>query len=313
MTETIGGYEVHPAANLFPRATEREFLDLVESIKKNGLINPVVLYDGMILDGRNRAEACVGAKVEIRTVDFEGDGNGYGESVDNWNPWIHVWALNAERRHLTPGQKAALAVKCLESSEEWKKKEGEVEEAANRARSETQKGIPKAEAIDRARSPERKRIRSDQRDRKAKEIAATAKVSTSTVKRVIRLKKENPDTFEAVAKGEALPTMARRRPRPPAEKVESCLVQIETAIEVLQEIPVGFLMEERKRINQARRDLMRLYGRTTRSITRARIRKGKVAVLSASVSADHVDAVVPVDGAAEDTAPAEQVVAGGRA
>ena len=56
---TITG--VHPYADKFPMLPEPELAELAESIRANGLRNPIVLTpDGLILDGRNRAAASSG-------------------------------------------------------------------------------------------------------------------------------------------------------------------------------------------------------------------------------------------------------------
>ena len=49
----------HEYAGLFPLLTGEEFDALVADIEKNGLIEPVWLYEGKILDGRNRYRACL--------------------------------------------------------------------------------------------------------------------------------------------------------------------------------------------------------------------------------------------------------------
>jgi hypothetical protein len=47
----------HPLANIFPLIEDAEFDELVVSIRDNGLRDPVTIYDGMIIDGRNRQRA----------------------------------------------------------------------------------------------------------------------------------------------------------------------------------------------------------------------------------------------------------------
>ena len=55
MTET---YEYYPASYLFPMMDEFDLNRLAKSIKALGLQEPIVLYRGQVLDGRNRLMAC---------------------------------------------------------------------------------------------------------------------------------------------------------------------------------------------------------------------------------------------------------------
>lgn len=66
--------QAHPYADAFPMLTDADLDELAESIRANGLRQPVVLTpDGRILDGRNRAAACARLGVEPATVTYEGD------------------------------------------------------------------------------------------------------------------------------------------------------------------------------------------------------------------------------------------------
>src|SRR5215475_244528 len=60
----------HPICLLIPSADEDELQDLTDDIRAHGLINPIVLFEEMILDGRNRAAACKRAGVAPRYVQF---------------------------------------------------------------------------------------------------------------------------------------------------------------------------------------------------------------------------------------------------
>jgi hypothetical protein len=89
--------EFHPLANIFPLLDGDELGNLADDVKANGLQEPIVLYEGKILDGRNRYQGCVLAGVEPRFVEFDGD-----------NPRAYVKSLNILRRHLDQWTKRAL-------------------------------------------------------------------------------------------------------------------------------------------------------------------------------------------------------------
>jgi ParB-like chromosome segregation protein Spo0J len=77
---------------LIPSADDDELQDLTDDIRAHGLIAPIVLFEGMILDGRNRAAACERAGIAPRYVSFEG---GREDAL------ILVVSHNLKRRHLT--------------------------------------------------------------------------------------------------------------------------------------------------------------------------------------------------------------------
>ena len=82
----------HPICLLIPSADEDELQDLTDDIRAHGLIDPIVLFEGMILDGRNRATACERAGVAPRYAQFRG---GREDAL------ILVISHNLKRRHLT--------------------------------------------------------------------------------------------------------------------------------------------------------------------------------------------------------------------
>jgi N6-adenosine-specific RNA methylase IME4 len=94
------GYEFHPAAEALP-LLEGEALDaLAADIRANGLITPITLLGGKILDGRNRMRACCAAGVEPRFEAFQGE-----------DPVAFVISANIERRHLDESQRAMCAAR----------------------------------------------------------------------------------------------------------------------------------------------------------------------------------------------------------
>lgn len=98
--------ELHPLCTLFPRLSGPEFDSLVADIRENSQREPIVVHDGMILDGGNRYRACLEAGVEPQTMAFGG-----GDLVS------FVLSANLHRRHLSPGQQAAIVA----SAQDWAK------------------------------------------------------------------------------------------------------------------------------------------------------------------------------------------------
>lgn len=79
-TPTIRG--THPYADEFPMASEEEIQELTESIATVGLIHPVILTEeGLVLDGRNRLEACRRAEVTPTFEIRDGDDDDFKEFV----------------------------------------------------------------------------------------------------------------------------------------------------------------------------------------------------------------------------------------
>lgn len=90
----------HPLAEIFPLMPDAEIVSLAEDIKAHGCKSKITMYEGKILDGRNRYRACLLAEVEPITVEFKGD-----------DPLAHVVSLNLYRRQLTASQRAEVAAR----------------------------------------------------------------------------------------------------------------------------------------------------------------------------------------------------------
>jgi hypothetical protein len=97
---------VHEFANVFPMLSADELTDLAADISRNGLQNPLVVTpEGLLLEGRNRWEACKRAGVEPTVTVYDGD-----------DPASFVLSANVSRRHLTPGQRAMAAAVVLQAA-----------------------------------------------------------------------------------------------------------------------------------------------------------------------------------------------------
>lgn len=90
----------HPYAEIFPLIEGAAFDELVADIKLHGLREKIWLYEGKILDGRNRYLACQKANVKLETRNYTGV-----------NPLAFVISLNIQRRHLSVEQRGFAAAR----------------------------------------------------------------------------------------------------------------------------------------------------------------------------------------------------------
>ena len=141
--------------------------------------NPVVLLKDEILDGRNRYRACTKISVEPKYKQFEGD-----------DPLAFVLSENLHRRHLTISQRAALAV-----------------EVANMTQS------------DAAHNTNVKLGRSDEivQAISNKEASELFQVGTTSIKEAKAIKRDAPERFEELRKGEKTIQQIKRELTPPSQ------------------------------------------------------------------------------------------------
>ncbi|MGK5085216.1 ParB/RepB/Spo0J family partition protein [Bdellovibrionota bacterium FG-1] len=94
--------QIDPLAVRYPFSEER-VKALADDIRKNGLIQPVVVREGKVIAGRHRLKACLLAGVPPRFLELVGDC-----SVEAW-----VLGDNSVRRHESASQRACGAVSWL--------------------------------------------------------------------------------------------------------------------------------------------------------------------------------------------------------
>lgn len=92
--------QYHDAANIFPMMTEDEIEALGQDIEDNGQCEPIETFEGKILDGRNRFEACLMFEITPEFVPWTGD-----------DPVAYVLSKNLHRRHLTESQRAMIGAR----------------------------------------------------------------------------------------------------------------------------------------------------------------------------------------------------------
>ena len=96
--------DIHPVALILPPMSDEEFKEFKEDLTGNGLLEPIVIFEDMVLDGRNRYNACKELGIDIYAVKWQG----------GMDPVEYVVSKNIHRRHLTPGQRALSAAKAID-------------------------------------------------------------------------------------------------------------------------------------------------------------------------------------------------------
>lgn len=183
--------EFHPLANLFPLMTGTGFDDLVSDVRAKGIQEPIVLFEGRILDGRNRYRAAAAAgslPAKSRFFDAASDGS----------PLAFVLSKNLHRRHLTTSQRALVAARLAQLG---RGRPSDPAFASTEAASATLK--VSARTIERAR---------DLLKRGAPALLAqveTGRLSISAASRIARMMPEASQA-EAVSSGRSLVAVARR-------------------------------------------------------------------------------------------------------
>src|SRR5262249_25575172 len=150
-----------------------------------GLLEPIVILDGLILEGRNRYRACRIAGIRPKTVAYTGECG---------SPLNFVIAKNWRRRQLSTSQKVAVAVLIEERL---------AEDAKKRQREHRGTGPGKPGQSLKVILPE---VFRQARDQAAEEVG----VSASYVSRLKKVKKKSPEVFEQVFNGEKTVQQALR-------------------------------------------------------------------------------------------------------
>lgn len=178
--------QTHGAAHIAPLMSEDEFRKLCQSMTEYGFFSShsIVLYEGKILDGRNRWEAAIQTDTEPTFIQYQGD-----------DPYWFSWHANVEgRRMLTHAQRAIAAARMAEALQEDRKasalKAGyaspQAQFGAQHLRARHQ---PDGEQAPKAQKPS------------AKVASEKSGVSTASIERVLQVKREDPAVFADLESG----------------------------------------------------------------------------------------------------------------
>jgi hypothetical protein len=190
-------FQYHPTTVLFPMLDADELGKLAEDIKQNGLLEAIVLYEGMILDGRNRYEACRSVGVKPRFTELP-------ELIPGTaSPVQYVVSANLHRRHLTTSQRAAIGAEMIPLLAQEAEKRQKIGRPP--ARQDGQKELV-AESPQVLSSNGIKEIKGKARDIAAKAVGVGGRI----VQKALAVKRADPKKFEEVKRGKTTVEAARR-------------------------------------------------------------------------------------------------------
>lgn len=181
--------KIHRLAKYFPVLEGEEFDLLVEDIKKNGQQEPIVLYQGEILDGVNRFTACEKLGIVPITKEYKGS-----------DPLAYVISENIRRRHMDASQRAMLAQEMLPEFEK---------EATERIAKSNQRGVEGRRSVGSQDPTDEHRARDD--------AALHFGVSGPTIQRAKRIKREAPEKVDAIISGKTTVAAVDKELRAKAE------------------------------------------------------------------------------------------------
>lgn len=99
--------EFHELANEYPLIEGDDFDRLAEDIGKKGILRPIDIFEGKILEGRNRYNAAKAVRRKLTARDFKTFFGSYEDAEE------YVSSMNGHRRHLDTQQKRALIEKKI--------------------------------------------------------------------------------------------------------------------------------------------------------------------------------------------------------
>jgi N6-adenosine-specific RNA methylase IME4 len=202
-------YEHHEIANIFPLFADSELEALTQDIKNHGLREAIWLYEGKILDGRNRYMACTQAGVMPSFRLYEGT-----------DPVGFVVSLNLHRRHLNESQRGMVSANIAKLAAH-RPKENKIESAQICAVNiPTQTEAAQMLNVSR-RTVQHARAVQDEGAPELIEQVVRGNVAVSTASEVATLPRE--EQAEIVAKGEKAILEAAKKIR--AEKLETRRVE----------------------------------------------------------------------------------------
>ena len=189
--------KVHKLAELFPAMPPDEYEALKQDVKAHGVLVPIVVYAGEIIDGRHRWQAAQETGKKCPKTEWEPT-SASPDDIDA-ELWGYLLSLNSKRRHLDKSQIAMIAVEGSQfiedaAKERQRRKNGDTK--PNESKTLVEATLPQG---DKTRTPQA-------RD----EIAEKAGVSGRTIQKAKNVRDADPKLAEKVKQGKITVTEAER-------------------------------------------------------------------------------------------------------
>lgn len=160
---------IHPVALEYEPLSKADFKSMVESIKRLGQLKKIWRYDGQVIDGNHRQQACILLGIDPKYEDFDPKTTDPAEIEAVLRD--HVAALNDERRHSNQAIRSLRATKrrlayersqisdatpcpvtpdktySAESQTEAAAKDGVSQASVSRTETVLRKGVPELETL----------------------------------------------------------------------------------------------------------------------------------------------------------------------
>ncbi|HEY1242215.1 MAG TPA: ParB N-terminal domain-containing protein [Bryobacteraceae bacterium] len=200
---------LHPYCLWFPALDATDYESLGDSIQSQGLLDPIVLLDGQVFDGRHRLKACLERDVEPRFSNFE-------QLPCQVDPVEWVLAKNQYRRHLTSDQFLAIGIKVRAEQarlEGLKRKQEAGKQGAQGGRGRKKTLNPKSG------SGFKRDLTEMHANSSAGQIAAKTGTSRYKVEQALKVLERAPELLDRIAAGDLSFAQAERTlPKPKRRK-----------------------------------------------------------------------------------------------
>lgn len=213
---------------LLPKLEEEKFNLLKEDILKNGCINPIIVWDGYIVDGHHRYKICKENNVEFKTKEMQFE--------NKQEAMIWAWTTQKARRNIDDGTLFNIA-KVFKPYYEKKAKE---QQKLSQGRG-IKKGFIKCENLNEELNEDfikcENPIKKNKEERiipinTTKELANIAGTSQSTMNKVIQVQKHAPEPIQkavennviSINKGYELTKKVKNLPQENKEKEAEKLI-----------------------------------------------------------------------------------------